>query len=95
MAALGSNMGTWILWEKALIPFLMLGCCNWVGISKKTVEQLDESPNHYVRVKLKTSLSCPKVILRADTVFVGMKHRLWEGKMMYVQLKRLEEKSLA
>ena len=50
----------------------------------------------YVRVQMKTSQSCPKVILRSDTSFLGMKHRVWEEKLMYtIQLKRLEEKGLA
>ena len=60
------------------------------------MDQLDLIQNQYVRVQMKTSQSCPKVILRADPSFLGMKHRLWEAKLLYViQLKRLEEKSLA
>ena len=96
MAALGGLMGAWILWEKALIPSLLAGCCNWVGISQKTVDQLDEIQNQYVRVQMKTPQSCAKVLLRAETSFLGMKHRLWKEKLLYViQLKRLSETSLA
>ena len=96
MAALGGLMGAWILWEKALIPSLLAGCCNWVRISQKTVDMLDEIQNQYVRVQMKTPQTCPKVILRADPSFLGMKHRVWKEKLLYViHLKRLGEQSLA
>ena len=32
---------------------------------------------------MKTSQSCPKVILRSDASFLGMKHRVWQEKLMY------------
>ena len=59
MAALGSLIGAWILREKALIPSLLAGCCNWVGIDQKTVDQLDEIQNLHIRVQMKTSQKCP------------------------------------
>ena len=49
-----------------------------------------------LKISRSESLSCPKVILRADTALLGMKHRLWEAKLMYViQLKRVEERNKA
>ena len=67
-----------------------------MGISQKTIDQLDEIQNQYVRVQMKTPRTCPKVMLRAENSMLGMKHRLWKEKLMYLmQLKRLEERSLA
>ena len=59
-------MGAWILWEKALIPSLLSGACNWVGITQKLVDLLEEIQKQYVRVQMKPSKSCPKVMLRAE-----------------------------
>ena len=96
MAALGGLMGAWILWKKALIPSLLAGCCNWVGIDQKTVDQLDEIQNLHIRVQNKTSQKCPKVLLRAETSMLGMKHRVWKEKIMFIiQLRKLREESLA
>ena len=41
-------MWAWIPWEKAMIPSLLSRCCNWVGITQKTVDLLDEIQNQYV-----------------------------------------------
>ena len=60
------------------------------------MDLLDEIQNQYVRVQLKTPQSCAKVMLRAETSFLGMKQRLWKEKLLYViQQKRLSEMSLA
>ena len=48
-----------------------------------------------INIKVK-SRWCPKVMLKAENSMLGMKHRLWKEKLMYMmQLKRLDEKSLA
>ena len=96
ISALGGLMVAWILWEKALIPFLFSGCCNWVGIRQKIIRQLDEIQNLHIKVQIKTSQSCPRILFRAETSMLGIKHRIWKGKIMFVlQLGRLKEDSLA
>ena len=81
-------MWAWIPWEKAMIPSLLSRCCNWVGITQKTVDLIDEIQNQYVRVQMKTPQSCAKVMLRAETYFLGMKHRLWKEKLSEMSLAK-------
>ena len=75
---------------KALILSLLSETSNWVEISQKTMDQLDEIQNQYVRVKMKTPPTCSKVMLRAENSTIGMKHRIWKEKLIYLMhLKRL------
>ena len=96
MAAMGGLMGAWILWEKALIPSLLAGCCNWIRIPKKVEDTLNAMQDTFIRVQMRTASSCPKVMLRAETSMMGMKQRIWQEKVLFVQrLRRLNEGSLA
>ena len=95
MAALGGLMGAWILWERALVPSLLSRCCNWVGISQRTVDQLNGIQNTYVRVQMRTGQGCSKIMLRAEVAMLGFKHRLWGEKVMFIQCLRRMEGSVA
>ena len=95
MAALGGLMGAWVLWERALVPSLLAGCCNWVNISQKTVDQLDNLQNLYIRVQMRTPQSCTKVMLRAEVSMLAMKQRLWMEKVKFIQRLKRMENSLA
>ena len=96
MAALGGFMGAWVLWQRAMIPSMLSGCFNWVGVSQKTIDQLDSIQNMYIRVQMRTGQGCSKVMLRADTSMLGMKQRLLTEKMLFIQrLRRMEDSSLA
>ena len=70
---MGGLIRAWVLWERALVSSLPVGCCNWVSISQKTVDQLDTLQNKFIRFQMRREQSCTKVILRAEVSMLGMK----------------------
>ena len=56
----------------------------------------DNLQNLFWRVMFRVPESGPKVMLRAETAMLGMKHCIWREKIMFIrQIKNLEESSLA
>ena len=67
MQSMGGMMAANTLLERALIPSLMSGSCNWTGVSKKTEDKCDELIYMFWRVLFKVPDSTPKVGLIAET----------------------------
>ena len=55
MQTMGGMMAAKILLERALLPSLMYGSCNWTGVGKKTEEKCDELIYMFWRVCYKAS----------------------------------------
>ena len=96
MQAIGGMMAAWELWEKAMLPSLLSGAGTWVGITEKEIEKCDKLQDMFWRVMLEVPESCPKVALRAETRMIGMKHRIWEQKLLLTkQIKNLDPSYLS
>ena len=91
MQALGSMMAAWELWEKAMVPSLLSGAGTWVGATLDEYERCDKLQDMFWRVMLEVPVSCPRVALRAETRMIGMKHRVWQYKLLL--LKRIKGQS--
>jgi hypothetical protein len=96
MKAIGVMMAAWELWEKAMLPSLLSGAGTWVGITEKEIEKCDKLQDMFWRVMLEVPESCPKVALRAETRMIGMKHRIWEQKLLLTKrIKNLDPSYLS
>ena len=96
MQCIGGMMAAKILLERALLPSLLSGCCNWTGVKKKTEEECDELIYLYWRVIFKVPDSTIKIGLIAETSTLRTKWRIWQSKLMFVRrLQQLESSALA
>ena len=66
MQIMGGMMAAKTLLERALLPSLLPGCCNWTGITKKTEDNCDDLILMYWRVMMKVPESTPKIGLIAE-----------------------------
>ena len=55
------------------------------------IESLDKMQDFFWRVMLRVPESCPRIALRAETCMMGMKHRIWQDKLLL--LKRIRAQS--
>ena len=69
-------MGSWDLWNIAIIPSLKNNSGVWTEIDEKTVQKLEELQNMYALRVLHVPLSTPKVSLISETGMQSMKHRI-------------------
>ena len=92
MQAIGGMMSAWELWEKAMVPSLLSGSGTWVGATKHEYEACDKIQDLFWRVMLEVPDSCPKIALRAETRMIGMKHRVWQHKLLL--LRRIQKQSM-
>ena len=93
MQAMGGMMAAKTLLERALLPSLLSGCCNWTGIRKKTEEDIDDLILMYWRVMMKVPESTPKIGIIAESSSLRSKWRIWEAKIMPV--KRIQNQELS
>ena len=91
MQAIGGIMAAWEIWEKAMVPSLLSGAGTWMGITSTEIERLDKIQELFWRVMLRVPESCPRIALRAETRMIGMKHRVWQEKLLLV--KRIKAQS--
>ena len=63
MRAIGGMMAAWELWEKAMVPSLLLGAGTWTGITSTEIESLDKMQDFFWRVMLRVPESCPRIAL--------------------------------
>ena len=92
MAALAGMMAAKVLLERALLPSLLSGACNWIGMRKDTEEQCDDLIYMYWRVMFKVPDGTPNIALIAETATLRTKWRVWEAKVMLV--KRLQSQDI-
>ena len=91
MQAVGGMMAAWELWERAMVPSLLSGAGTWTGITSTEIERLDKIQDFFWRVMLRVPESCPRIALRAETRMIGMKHRVWQEKLLL--LRRIKNKN--
>ena len=77
MQSIGGMMAAKILLERALLPSLFSGSCNWTGVKKKTEDQCDDLINMYWKVIFKVPDSTLKIGLIAETSTIRTKWRIW------------------
>ena len=82
-------MAAWQLWERALVPSLLSGAGTWVGSTKEEEEKCDKLQDLFWRVMFRVPESCPRIALRAETKMMGMRHRIWQMKLLL--LKRIKK----
>ena len=93
MQCIGGMMAAKILLERALLPSLLAGSCNWTGIRKHTEEACDELIYLFWRCMFKVPESTPKIGLIAETSTIRTKWRIWLQKMMLV--KRIQNMDMS
>ena len=92
MPAIGVMMSALELWEKAMVPSLLSGEGTWLGATISEYEICDKIQDMFWRVMLEVPESCPKIALRAETRMIGMKHRVWQQKLLL--LRRIQKQSM-
>jgi hypothetical protein len=96
MQAMGGMMAAKVLLERALLPSLMSGACNWIGVKKVTEEECDIMIYLYWRIMFKVPEGTPKVALLAETATMRTRWRIWEAKiLMVMRLQKQDVSSLA
>ena len=96
MQSIGGMMAAKILLEKALLPSLLSGSCNWTGVKKKTEDQCDDLIYMYWKVMYKVPDSTPRVGLIAETSTIRSKWRIWREKLMFARrLQQMDRSVLA
>lgn len=96
MQVMGGMMAAKVLLERALLPSLLSGACNWIGVKKSTEEDCDSTIYLYWRVMFKVPEGTPKVALIAETATLRTHWRIWEAKvLMVVRLQQQDVSSLA
>ena len=89
-------MAAKVLLERALLPSLMSGACNWIGVKKVTEEECDSMIYLYWRIMFKVPEGTPKVALVAETATMRTRWRIWELKiLMVMRLQQQDVSSLA
>ena len=69
-------MGALDLWEASVLPALMYNSETWVEITAKSIENLEEIQNYFVRFVLQVPLSTPKPALLSETGLISMEIRI-------------------
>ena len=93
--AMGGMTAAKVLLERALLPSLLSGACNWTGVMKSTEEECDSMIYLYWRIMLKVPEGTPKVALVAETATLRTRWRIWEAKaLMVVRLQQQDLSSL-
>ena len=96
MQTMGSMAAAKTLLERALLPSLLSGACNWTGVQKRTEEECDNMILMFWRVLFKIPESTPKIGIIAETATTRTKWRIWEQKLMMVRrLQQQDTRSLA
>ena len=93
MQCIGGMTAAKTLLERALLPSLLAGSCNWTGVRKETEEACDELIYLFWRCMFKVPESTPKIGLIAETSTIRTKWRIWTQKLMLV--KRLQNMNMS
>ena len=76
MQGIGGMMAARTLWEGAIVPSLLHGAGTWVGSTVATATLL-----HW-RTMFQLPKGTPKVMLRAESLSLQMKQRIWKMKLL-------------
>jgi len=95
MQCMGGLMAAKHLWEGAIVPSLLSGAGTWVGITPRLEVMCEELQELFWRTILQVPRGTPKVMLRAETASLKMKHRIWKQKLILVRRIQIQDRSLA
>ena len=95
MQGVGGLRAAKTLWEGAIVPSLLHGAGTWVGSSEVTDALCEELQLTYWRTAFQVPKGTPKAMLRAETLSLKMKQRIWMMKLQLAQKILSQEKSLA
>ena len=73
-------MAACILWERVLVPCLMVRVGTWIGHITKAVELAETLQYYYWRSILAIDDSVPKIAIIAEMYLTGFKWGVWLGK---------------
>ena len=89
MQGIGGMMAARTLWVGAIVPSLLHGAGTWVGSTVATATLL-----HW-RTMFQLPKGTPKVMLRAESLSLQMKQRIWKMKLLLARSILRKEGSLA
>ena len=92
----GGIQAALMIWEQAVLPFLLNSSDTWIGISKSALNLFSDIHNLFLRRVLKVGKSCQKALMYFDLGQLLMNHRISKNKMLFLKhIAGLEEKALA
>ena len=77
------------LLERALLPSLLSGACNWTGVRKSTEDDCDDLIMMFWKVMFMVPDGTPRISLVAETSTRRTKWIIWKEKVMFV--RRIQE----
>ena len=69
------------LWERCVIPSLLHGCGNWIGIKKTVVQRLNNVQRWFLRILFRIGKGVPLAALTWETGLIDMEYRIWMEKI--------------
>ena len=84
------------IWELAVLPMLLYNAESWIGVTKKTVEDLEAIQKRFLKHLLAVGSGCPTPSLYWETGTLGIKWRILKSKLLlYHHIKCLPNTALA
>ena len=68
--------------EGAIVPSLVSGAGTWVGSTVETDKMCEDLQLLYWRTMFQLPKGTPKVMMRAETLSLMMKQRIWKMKLL-------------
>ena len=85
-----------LIWNMAVVPYLLNNSEVWVDLDKECMEELDKLQTLFLSVLMAVPVSCPRPALSWDTGPLSMKNRIIQRKLnLVVHLRNLSDGSLA
>ena len=85
-----------MIWERAVIPFLLYLSENWIWMSKEGWKVLSDLQNMFFRAVFSVAPTCPLAIMYFDTKTLSMKLRVMQRKLLFAyHVANLPRNSLA
>jgi hypothetical protein len=95
MEVVGGVRGAIDLWNICIIPSLLNNCGTWTEITEKSVKLCEDQQNMFVRSMMRMPGSTPIPALRALTGLMGMRHRIYQEKLLLILAIQESEDTLA
>ena len=94
--AIGGLSLAFLVWEMAVIPSLIHNAETWIGVSKKTLNELEKLQLKHLRVSMAVGTGCPTPLLYAHTGTLTMANRVIMKKLLFLyHVASLPEGTLA
>ena len=93
MQSMAGMMAAKTLLERALLPSLLSGACNWTGVSRRTEDDCDDIIMMFWKVMMKVPDGTPRISLVAETSTRRSKWRIWKEKVMLIKRIQAQESS--